>query len=808
MNRESVIQILQSALQPDGEKRSAAEKSISAFVKSDYSLFLTLFVQVMLDTYIQFQNRQMASLVLKKYFHSKTPRIQKSYESLWLSLPISFRMDLIALLHKNLNIKENTILLNISKIYGSIIRIELANGTQADIFSALAKDISSADLAVGILESLSYACDQLYEETMFQFTQEKPIIYKIATFYLNTNNQSNRNIIFSSLKCILSSMEIYEDLLNTEEDKKKFIYQIYMCPKEDIEVLEISLDVLNRLVDVYTSLSDSEVSFICQAFLSYFETSKSNLPIQVFDFWKILIDLEKFTVLNHFIPTLVPNLFMCLGNEEFDNTIVTPHKAATSLLLEIVNKAKIPLINNQQYQNFISDCFKSNDTEKHAIGCMALGCICSSGSDNFIFQMLPSIINCLEIENCICESLFALSQICAKDISVTVEFLPVIVQKVGFLIQNKSKSSVHAVMVYNSILSSMKTHNLTEVENVVFYHYADILFVLINRLDQSNPEEYDTRSVINSTLTELINTCPPVHKDLLNQLEAYLFNKITTSILDLKQMSEDQILVQDDVLCSYVILLTTSLTLKQTFQLERLFEVFYECLNLPKMLLRGEVYIAISKLLSHFSVHLKKFIPFIIRDLSCDEIFVFKAALNLLSDCALYLETSFSEFTPAVIPALANAITSPEVALELKPLIIVSLGDIALSIGRGFEPYISLCVLLSSQISTLNREGDEDYVDNLKKSVVSLFSCLFVSLGDTLEMRQSTAQILENLENIIQSDREGVYVKESLDLISDIINLQNSTYENVGWIRHYLNEVIRNSNKDNCEKAKEIYGKL
>ena len=351
MNRENVIQILQSALLPDGEKRSAAEKSISSFVKNDYSLFLSLMAQIMLDASVQFQCRQMASLVLKKYFYSKSSRIQKSYETMWFSLPQSFRTEFIVLLHTNLNVKENSILLNISKIYGSIIRMELSNGSQIDIISNLENDISRTDLAVGILEALSYACDQLYEETMFQFTKEKYPIFKIATFYLNSNS-SSRDIIFSSLKCILSSMEIFEDILNDEECKKIFIFKIHSCPKNDIEVLELSLDVLNRFVDVYSSLTDSEISYICQIVLSYFESSRDNLPIQIFDFWKILIEIEKITVINHFLPSLVQNLLLCLSNEEFDINIVTPNKAAISLLLELVNKAKIQLINNKLYQNF------------------------------------------------------------------------------------------------------------------------------------------------------------------------------------------------------------------------------------------------------------------------------------------------------------------------------------------------------------------------------------------------------------------------------------------------------------------------
>lgn len=804
MNRETVIQILQCALQPDSNKRSDAEKSINSFVKSDYTLFLTLFVQVMLDISVQFQSRQMASLILKKYFHSKNARIQKTYESNWLSLTEEFRIDFVYLLHKNLNIKESAILSNISKIYGSIMRIELANESKIDLFTVLMNDISKPELAVGILEALSYACDQLYEETMFQFTQEKGAIYNIGMFYLNQNTDVDRKIVFSALKCVLSSLEIYEDLLTAPDAKKQFVYQIFMCKKEDSEILEISLDVLNRFVDVYSSISDEELAFVCQAMLSYFETQKDDLPIQIFDFWKILIDLEKINVINQFIPTLVQNLMMCLSNEEFDNNVVTPHKAAVSLLIDLVNKAKVQLISDPMYQNFILNNLKSQDLKLHAIGNIALGCICSPGSEEFVYQMLPYVIRDLNTTGASFESLFALSQICAHDISVTVEFLPEIVNKVGIHIQNKSKIAVYAVMVYNSIFTSMKTHTVAAVENIVYFNYPDILSVLINRLDQSLPEEYDTRSVLNATLSELIYTCPPAHKNLLDQLEIYLFDKMKGTIQHIKNITIDEALVYDDVLCSYIVLLESSLSLKKSFNLDNLFEVFYECLNLPKMLVRGEIYIAISKLLSHFSVHLKKFIPFVIRDLNCDEIFVFKAALNLLSDCALYLETSFVEFTPTVIPALANAITSSEVDLELKPRIISGLGDIALAVGRSFEPYISLCVLILAQINTLNREGDEEYVDGLKKSVVELFSCLFVALGDTYEMKKSVEESLENLKNTIQSDREGVYIKESLDLISDSFNCFGSVVKGKPWIRHYLTEVIRNSTKENRERSKEI----
>lgn len=811
MNREAAIQILHNALQPDGNVRADAEKTIKSLIQSNFQDFLSVFVQVMLDPSVPAASRHICSIIIKNSLHSKNQRIQRGYESNWLNCSPHFRTEFVKLLESRLNFGEKLILFNLTKILGSIIRIELSHSTGHDFFASMQTLVQTRDYAVGVLEAVSYACDQLYEETTYVFSEsEKRSVYSIGTCNLLSSPDGetrDRQLLISTLKCILSSLELYEDILVSEGARTEFLYNILNCARNDQEVFELSLEVLNRFVGVCHLFSDSELSVLCQFYNSLF-TCRAEVPLQLFEFWSLLIDLEKYDCIRSSMSVLVPSILSCVRKEDAGDTEWSLHKAACSLLTALNESMKALLITEHFCQSFITSCMQSPDLEKHAVAETIVGCICGPGADDFIYSTLPTMLADLDSPVCIGESLFALAKICERDIACTVNFLPMIVEKCGAIIGSKSEASTNAVWVYHAILVAVKTDLVKEAENVILYHYASILSVLICKLDQSQPEEYSLRNALNTTLSELITSCPPTHRHLLDQLEGYLYGKIFTTIELVKSSSQEQALLMDDVLCSFIILLESNLSIKKVFDVGGLCNAFVECLLLPEMLVRGEVYIAMSKLLPHFSIHLKKFIAFMVRDISSKDVFVIKASINLLSDCAVFLESNFIEFTNAVIPALVNAISSQDIPLELKPSVIVSLGDIALAIGRSFEPYLALAILLFSQVNTLNRAGDEDYVDSLRRSVLKLFSCVLVAVGDSMELRKSIGDIVQNVRTAIEEDKEWAYVKESLDILSDIQSIAGARRVSDPWVGEYLNSVVRNLDGENSSRARRLYEAL
>lgn len=810
MNRETAIQILHNALQPDGNVRADAEKTIKSLIQSNFQDFLSVFVQVMLDPSVPTASRHICSIIIKNSLHSKSQRIQKGYESNWMNCSPQFRAEFIKLLESNLNLKEKLVLFNLTKVLGSVIRIELVHGTGHDFFSDMLSLAQAREYAVGALEAVSYACDQLYEETMYTFSEnEKRLVYSIGVCNLQTSRGEphDRQLRISTLKCILSSLELYEDILVSEGARTEFLYKVTNYAGGDQEVFELSLEVLNRFVDVCHHFPDSELSVLCQFYNSLF-ASHSDVPLQLFEFWSLLIDLERYDCIRSSMPVLVPNLLSCVKKEDASDTEWSSHKAACSLLTALNESMRALLITEHFCQSFITGCIQSPDLERHAVAETIVGCICGPGADDFIYSVLPTILMDLENPTCVNESLFALAKICEKDIACAASFLPAVVEKCGSIIGSKSEASTNAVWVYHAILVATKEEVVKEVESVILYHYANILSVLICKLDQSQPDEYSLRNALNTTLSELITSCPSTHRHLLDQLESYLYGKVFATVEMVKGSSQEQALQMDDVLCSFIILLEANLSMKKVFDVSRLCNAFVECLLLPEMLVRGEVYIAMSKLLPHFSIHLKKFITFILRDISSKDVFVIKASINLLSDCAVFLESNFMEFTDTVIPALVNAISSQDIPLELKPDVITSLGDIALAIGRSFEPYLTLAVLLFSQINTLDRTGDEDYVDSLRRSVLKLFSCILVAVGDTMELRKSINDIVQNARAAIEEDKERVYVKESLDILSDIQSVAGPQRVSDPWVGEYLKSVIRSSEGEDALKARKLYEAL
>lgn len=810
MNREAAIQILQNALQPDGDVRADAERTIKSLIQSNFQDFLSVFVQVMLDPTVPGTSRHICSIIIKNSLHSKNQRIQKGYESNWMGCTQQFRTELIKLLESSLGLGERMVLFNLTKTLGSIIRIETVHGTGYNFFADMMALVQTRGYAVGALETVSHACDQLYEETTYAFSEdEKHLVYSIGVYGLQGSHEGesrDRQLLISTLRCILSSLELYEGILVNEGRRTEFLCKILGCARNDQEVFELSLEVLNRFVDV-CRIPDTELSAVCQFYISLF-TANTETPLQLFEFWSLLIDMERYDCIRNFMGVLIPNLLRCVRKEEASDTEWSAHKAACSLLETLNERTGAFLITDHFCQSFITDCMQSLDPDRHAVAETIAGCICGPGADEFVYGMLPGMLMDLDIPGCVNESLFALARVCEKDIACTVSYLPAIVEKCGTIIGSKSEASVNAIWVYHAILVSMKTGVVKDAENVVLYHYANILSALICKLDQSQPEEYSLRNALNTTLSELITSCPPTHKQLLDQLESYLYGKIFATIGLVKNSSQERALQLDDVLCSFVILLESNLSMKRVFDVVPLCNAFVECLLLPEMLVRGEVYIAMSKLLSHFSIHLKKFITFMLRDISSKEMFVIKASINLLSDCAVFLESNFIEFTGTVIPALVNAISSQDIPLELKPDVITSLGDIALAVGRSFEPYLSLAVLLFSQINTLNRAGDEDYVDSLRRSVLKLFSCIFVAVGDSMELKRNIVEIVQNVRAAIEEDRERVYVRESLDVLSDIQSIAGARRICDSWVSEYLKSIIRDSSGEDVLKARRLYETL
>lgn len=97
--------------------------------------------------------------------------------------------------------------LNISKILGSIARITLAGNNEDVFFNRMANMLTNLVYSIGILNTMSTACDQFYEETDYNFECYQQHIFSISTNF-DANYSTDISILLAALSCTLSTVEI------------------------------------------------------------------------------------------------------------------------------------------------------------------------------------------------------------------------------------------------------------------------------------------------------------------------------------------------------------------------------------------------------------------------------------------------------------------------------------------------------------------------------------------------------------------------------------------------------------------------
>ncbi len=434
------------------------------------------------------------------------------------------------------------------------------------------------------------------------------------------------------------------------------------------------------------------------------------------------------------------------------------------------------------------------------------------------------------------EFLFCISNICSRDLESTTEYLQAIFERCGYLIlYGSSALATSAAWAYSLIFTHFREIIENGIDNgfsngfknhsdfdqtctrILYRNYLDIVTLLINKLDTMDLDDFTLRNAVISALSELVLCYSPELTPIFNDLLVYLVNKISQVVAT--PLNSQTVFTVDDILSHYTVIITLvaeKIPISPEFPSGTLAAAFTAILKLPDNKSHGEVYIAISKLVHKLSNYIITLLPYILNGLRSQDSFVLKSALNLISDTTILnivnLADSFDtkdnkstlsntgdsyldkNNTPlhAVVSSFVTAISSPELPIDCKPMIIDSFADVALASGNRFVLYIDMCLVLFDQIIVLKRAGDEDYVDSLRKSAMKLFSYIIISVGYERELQTRINRIIELVRKAIFIDIDCAHVQESVDIILDTKNIFGLSYIAFPWVVNFLENAISN----------------
>jgi len=788
MNREIIEQLLENAMHPNERLRMEAETMLKDSLSIDFMKFVSILATIMLDTKKDMRTRSLAAIISRNGFHYKSAWMQKEMDQKWLETSETLREEYRNVLISNLNIQDQYILQNITEILGTIMKIEICNAVGYSTLIRMQQTLLMAEYASGTLDAVGSACDQMVGETEHNFDyEEQKTIYSIATYY-SLENTADEKILASALECICSSVEIYDQLLQNDEQIEMFYSSLLKYKYTgNSNLLEIAITTLTRFMDTYKHNPgvSRKLSYIAGQYIEMMGTGDESVRLALIDFWKMMYEMESIDILKENLIPLAVSLESYMKKDDTNVGSWSSNKASSELLVIFTDDLHFPILSIEQIQKNIFQSLMSGDDDQMARGALALGSVMRRGNSAFVGSVLPCLLKEMENSNCADEVLYAIARIIEKDIDAICDCLEAVIKKVAAMINEMSEHVENAAWLLNAFLVAANASENPKIQDLLKWGYSNLMVILVGKITEFYLD-LPIRNVITSALSELVAACPENERPLLDHLERHIYEKTLSVVSSVPEMAKEQLELIDPILSSYITILDRIIEKKRAVDNGELYKLVSQCLSTNENNSFGDIYILLSNHMKFVIPTAKSLLGFLKRDIGSGNTFVSKAAIRLVGDLFMFTRGELRDAISPLLQEMIKTLSDGEVELDTKKLIISTFGELALSLGAEFEPYPSFCVYVHEQVNKMIRKGDEEYVDSLRRSVMYMISCVVLAVGRTEKMKERMPQIMENIQKSVMEDEDLFHHKESITLLSDIKKVFGKEFVNKEWIRLFL----------------------
>jgi importin subunit beta-1 len=144
-----------------------------------------------------------------------------------------------------------------------------------------------------------------------------------------------------------------------------------------------------------------------------------------------------------------------------------------------------------------------------------------------------------------------------------------------------------------------------------------------------------------------------------------------------------------------------------------------------------------EKIGSEFNRYMAHFAPCLITGLqNMEEYQVCTTAVCCVGDiCRALTGGEILPYCDVIMESLLGLLQAQQLNRTVKPPILASFADIALSIGGDFEKYATVVLNMLQQAGTVGSDGDDDedlieYVNSLRESILEAYTGILHGLGD------------------------------------------------------------------------------
>jgi len=794
-----LISILSKTVSPDHNELNAAQSYLEQAAANNFVDFLRSLSDILQNVNNNTVVRQAAGLQLKNALTSKDNSLKAECQKRWLSLPDEVR-DYVKIKVLSTLGTESSRPSSAAQAVAYIAVAELPAGQWQDLIRLLTQNVtnptSTEMMKEATLEAIGYICQDIQPEILQ--LQANDILTAIV--HGMRKDEANDHVKLAATNALLNSLEFTRANFERESERH-FIMQV-VCEATQSENLQVKVAALQCLVKIMSLYYQYMEHYMGPALFAItmqaMRDERDEVALQGIEFWSNVCDeevdlsIEAIEAHEQGIPPartsrfyakgalqyLVPILMQTLTKQEEhdDEDDWNPCKAAGVCLMLMANCCEDAIVN--EVLPFVTRHINDQDWRFRDAAVMAFGSILEGPDATtlkpIVEQALPSLISLMSDENVVVRDTTAwtIGRICeAIPEAVLSSNLDILITTLITGLGSEPRVAANICWAFNSLAEAAykaaeqideepSTYCLTKYFNV-------IVGKLLDTTERSDGNQANLRSAAYEAVMELIKNSPKdcyvivqeVTRIILSRLEQ--IQQLESAI----QSSSDRDQYNDlqSLLCATLQSVLRKMTTEDAPKISD-----YVMNGLIKMFSASEksgsvqedalmtVGTLVEVIGEDFMKYMDAFRPYLIMGLKNHaEYQVCTTAVGLVGDICRAVSSRIQPYCNEIMTILIENLSNMDVHRSVKPHILSVFGDISLSIGTQFQPYLEVVLntlLHASQVQIDSNDFDSIlYVNELRETILEAYTGIVQGLkGDGERPNQEVNLLRNHVQYIIQ----------------------------------------------------------
>ncbi|KAK8808586.1 hypothetical protein WA158_008487 [Blastocystis sp. Blastoise] len=803
MSTLDITQLLEMAFSAD-ENRDKAEADLLKYRDENFPGFVLSVIQHIADPSKRVETRHLASIVFKNGLVSLNGPYFVQKREVWIALPAELRAQakdalLNTLLDPNVTVRRGA-----ATAISAIALIEVPLNQWPQLFEQLMNLIlnnPSDDIKASALETIGFICSDFdtNQNVDINSLSQEAVDCILTSIFSGISNTANTSIRYMSINALTHALNFAKKNMSRPEERNEIIrLMLEAAIAPDDEIAHKSMECIATLLECYYDCVEDHIMNIYTVAKAAMLEREETVAIEACNVFQTLlgveVNLSSQTVSHKYIqsmlPDLVPTICICMTKQIDDNEgdVQTLANASAELLANLAlqdNTAVIDIV-----KPFILSNIQNPDWHFREASVMIYGCV-MSGEDceailTIINEPLPYIINYITNDsNSMVKdsSAWALGCVCLYRIDIVdATYIQNIMTVLLNGLEQIPRVAVNICQSIGNLASFMLNRDLNDQpSNSLTPFFYNFMQALLKCTDRSDWNENNLQSNCYEAIIQLIDACAADVYTVLEELIPFLINKCIESM----HINEntDRALVYGlqihilDTLCS-ILRKPIDIKPEQVEQLVSIIEIIMKSDNTSAHSSAMNVISSLCYTLEEsFQDYAIRLYPYITTSLQqINDYHTCTMTANMIGDFCTCLGAKTALYSDELFTILIKDLSTPELALPAKPLIIAAVSSIILVIDDEFTKFIDPLMnlsLLAAHATADNNDADMiENVNDLRYSVFELWTSMFISLYSRRQVN-----IFNNYVNSI--------ITTCRDIVNDPIT-NNSIYVRILSLVHDL----------------------